>query len=339
MSTSLGASVQHDTIWIHLGNITSRNLASRYNKMVGAPATSTAVTKTSTATTTAPEAAKDERPNGKSSPTTKLHQSGAASGLEQRRNGDAQRAALPVAVRALQTGFRNLSMPVLGSGIELTQSGIRRILKKPDIQCANCSHPPFKDPSSLRRHIAAAHTRPFPCVFCFAGCTVTLGFKNEWKRHIASKHLCLDYYRCSNCCAKGKDIEFNRKDLFTQHLWRIHAPLEVRALGKSGNSQQQSVWDSYTRDMQTTCLMQRRCPPQQSSCPKPDCMATFNGPVSWNKWLEHVGRHMEKGEGGDLGVGDFFQRYALNEGIIEKVGEEYKLCNSQLQEREPKKRG
>ncbi|ATY59516.1 Zinc C2H2 [Cordyceps militaris] len=334
MSTSLWASVQHDTIWIHLGNITSRNLASRYNKMAGAPATSTAVTETSTATTTAPEAAKDERPNGQTSPTAKLYQSRAASGPgDAAANTSSQRAALPVAMPPLQPGIRIHSM--LGSGIGSTGSRMRRILKKPDIQCARCSHTPFKDASSLRKHIAAAHTRPFPCVFRFAGCTVTLGSRNEWKRHIASQHLCLEYYRCSICpetTADGKDIEFNRKDLFTQHLWRIHAPLEVKALAKGDNSQQQSEWDSYTRDMQTTCFIQRRRPPQRSSCPKPGCITTFEGPTSWNEWMEHVGRHMEKGEGENLGVDDLFLRYALDKGIIEKVGEGYKLCKSQLQE-------
>ena len=94
---------------------------------------------------------------------------------------------------------------------------------KQETRCNHCSHPPFKDSSSLRKHIAAAHTRPFPCAFAFAGCNSTFGSKNEWKRHIASQHLCLQYYRCSQCpqsVNEGKGNEFNRKDLFTQHLRR-----------------------------------------------------------------------------------------------------------------------
>ncbi|TQV90025.1 C2H2 finger domain-containing protein [Cordyceps javanica] len=78
--------------------------------------------------------------------------------------------------------------------------------------------------------------------------------------------------------------------------------------------------------MQQTCLIQRRYPPQRSSCPKPGCARDFKGPAAWNEWTEHVGRHMEKGEGGNLGVDNLLLRYALDEGIIESVGDkEYKL--------------
>ncbi|PQK17991.1 hypothetical protein BB8028_0009g01860 [Beauveria bassiana] len=353
MSTSLWASVQHDKIWNYLGNITSCNLASLYSKMVGAPATSTAVTEPSTATTMAPEAAKDERPDEQTSPTAEIHQSWAANGLEQlkalshvrHRSGDAavntspQRAILPVAMPALHPGFRNLTrsepMPVLDSGTGSTGARMRRMLGKPDIRCAHCSHTPFKDASSLRKHIAAAHTRPFPCAFYFAGCTSIFGSKNEWKRHIASQHLCLQYYRCSICSqttSEGKDIEFNRKDLFTQHLRRMHAPFK-RDLTRGENGQQQSE-----RNMQQACLKQRRRPPQRSSCPKSGCVKTFEGPTAWDEWTAHVGRHMEKGEGENLGVDDLLLRYALDEGIIERVGDKgYQLCKSHtsLREGEP----
>ncbi|KAJ4161553.1 uncharacterized protein LMH87_007586 [Akanthomyces muscarius] len=201
---------------------------------------------------------------------------------------------------------------------------------KPDIRCAHCSHAPFRDSSSLRKHIAAAHTRPFPCAFYFAGCTSTFGSKNEWKRHIASQHLCLQYYRCSICSQStvdGKGNEFNRKDLFTQHLRRMHAPVQVkRALAKGDNGQQGSECETYVREMQQRCLIQRRHPPRRSSCPKPNCVNTFEGPTAWDEWTEHVGRHMEKGEGDDLGVDDLLLQYALEEGIVEGVGEkEYRL--------------
>ncbi|TQW11313.1 C2H2 finger domain protein [Cordyceps javanica] len=310
---------------------------------------------------------KDEQPDGQTSPTARLYQSLAAGGLGMKakahgaesvemqeaaeqlkalshvrhRSGDAaantspQRAALPVAMPTLHPGFRNLtrseSMPVLDSGTGSAGARMRRMLGKPDIRCAHCSHAPFKDSSSLRKHIAAAHTRPFPCAFYFAGCTSTFGSKNEWKRHIASQHLCLQYYRCSICLqttVDGKGNEFNRKDLFTQHLRRMHAPLEVkRALAKGDNGQQQSEWESYVREMQQSCLIQRRHPPQRSSCPKPGCVNSFEGPTAWDEWTEHVGRHMEKGEGDNLGVDDLLLRYALDEGIIERVGETgYKLC-------------
>ena len=194
-------------------------------------------------------------------------------------------------------------------------------------RCIHCSHGPFKDSSSLRKHVAAAHTRPFPCAFSFAGCTSTFGSKNEWKRHIASQHLCLTYYRCSQCHKKtpeGRD-EFNRKDLFTQHLRRMHAPLSIKK-AVSKDSKLLMDWENHVKDMQQSCLIQRRHPPHKSACPKPDCNTAFEGRASWDEWTEHVGRHMEKGEGQGLGVDGLLAQWALEEGIIEqKEDGEFKL--------------
>lgn len=209
----------------------------------------------------------------------------------------------------------------------------RRSLPKQDTRCNHCSHAPFKDSSSLRKHIAAAHTRPFPCAFSFAGCTSTFGSKNEWKRHIASQHLCLQYYRCSSCpqsTAEGKGNEFNRKDLFTQHLRRMHAPFQIKRALAKGDSKLQSEWEAHVKEMQVSCLVQRRLPPQRSACPKQGCQSVFEGPSSWDEWTEHVGRHMEKGEGGGrLGVDGLLAQWALDEGIIErKTDGEYRLSTS-----------
>ncbi|KAL2175861.1 uncharacterized protein P884DRAFT_271177 [Thermothelomyces heterothallicus CBS 202.75] len=201
---------------------------------------------------------------------------------------------------------------------------------KQEVRCDHCSHAPFKDSSSLRKHVAAAHTRPFPCAFSFAGCTSTFGSKNEWKRHISSQHLCLQFYRCSSCpqsSADGKGNEFNRKDLFTQHLRRMHAPFAIKKAITKSDSKLQAEWDAHVKEMQTTCLVTRRKPPQRSACPKPDCQSVFEGPGSWDEWTEHVGRHMEKGEAGRMGVDPLLAKWALDEGIIEELGDgEYRLC-------------
>ncbi|TDZ14383.1 hypothetical protein Cob_v012736 [Colletotrichum orbiculare MAFF 240422] len=207
---------------------------------------------------------------------------------------------------------------------------LQKATPKQETRCTLCSHAPFKDSSSLRKHIAAAHTRPFPCAFSFAGCTSTFGSKNEWKRHIASQHLCLQYYRCSSCpqsTVEGKGNEFNRKDLFTQHLRRMHAPFAIKKAIAKGDSKLQLEWENHVKEMQTTCLVTRRSPPQKSACPKTDCQSVFEGPGSWDEWTEHVGRHMEKGEGQRLGVDSFLAKWALDEGIIERKDDgEYRLC-------------
>ncbi|TVY31204.1 hypothetical protein LHYA1_G000045 [Lachnellula hyalina] len=204
---------------------------------------------------------------------------------------------------------------------------------KQDTRCSLCSHAPFKDSSSLRKHIAAAHTRPFPCAFSFSGCTSTFGSKNEWKRHIASQHLCLTYYRCSSCpqsTVEGKGNEFNRKDLFTQHLRRMHAPFAIKKAIAKGDSKLQLEWETHVKDMQASCLVIRRQPPQRSACPKPDCANVFEGAGSWDDWTEHVGRHMEKGEASRLGVDRLLARWALEEGIIERKEDgEYRLIGTE----------
>ncbi|KAK1688717.1 hypothetical protein BDP55DRAFT_547318 [Colletotrichum godetiae] len=207
---------------------------------------------------------------------------------------------------------------------------LQKATPKQETRCTLCTHAPFKDSSSLRKHIAAAHTRPFPCAFSFAGCTSTFGSKNEWKRHIASQHLCLQYYRCSSCpqsTVEGKGNEFNRKDLFTQHLRRMHAPFAIKKAIAKGDSKLQVEWEGHVKEMQTTCLVTRRSPPQRSACPKSDCQVIFEGPGSWDEWTEHVGRHMEKGEGQRLGVDRLLAKWAFEEGIIERKDDgEYRLC-------------
>ncbi|CAP72575.1 uncharacterized protein PODANS_2_70 [Podospora anserina S mat+] len=220
-------------------------------------------------------------------------------------------------------------------GTPTAKSKARRPLQKQtpkqDTLCDLCSHAPFKDSSSLRKHVAAAHTRPFPCAFSFAGCPSTFGSKNEWKRHIASQHLCLQYYRCSSCpqsSPDGKGNEFNRKDLFTQHLRRMHAPFAIKKSIAKGDSKLQVEWETHVKEMQASCLVTRRQPPQRSACPKQDCQSVFEGPGSWDEWTEHVGRHMEKGEAQQMGVDSLLSDWALEEGIIERLEDgEYKLTS------------
>lgn len=206
----------------------------------------------------------------------------------------------------------------------------RHALPKNETVCSHCSHTPFRDSSSLRKHIAAAHTRPFPCAFSFAGCNSTFGSKNEWKRHITSQHLCLQYYRCSACpqsAIEGKGNEFNRKDLFTQHLRRMHAPFQIKRPASKNDSKMQSEWEVQVKQLQESCLVTRRQPPQRAACPKSDCQHTFEGHSAWDEWTEHVGRHMEKGEASNLPVDRNLIDWALREGIIEaKQDGEYRLC-------------
>ncbi|KFY77683.1 hypothetical protein V498_09282, partial [Pseudogymnoascus sp. VKM F-4517 (FW-2822)] len=86
-------------------------------------------------------------------------------------------------------------------------------------------------------------TPTFPCTFAWAGCPSAFATKNEWKRHVASKHTCFFYYECriGSCSAPGQAGRFNRKDLFAQHLRRMHAP-SASSLAKGGPAAKEE-WD------------------------------------------------------------------------------------------------
>jgi hypothetical protein len=220
--------------------------------------------------------------------------------------------------------------------------------RKTQFQCKTCDHY-AKDAAALTRHVAAAHTRPYICTFSFAGCKSTFGNKNEWKRHVSSQHLGLQHWVCSEgSCSPSKSNSsikdansnrlkttsnaFNRKDLFTQHLKRMHSPFSVKRQGKKN-----SEWDERVKELQSSCLVIRRDPPSKTKCPVRQCGQTFEGATSWDDRMEHVGRHLEKttlspnGDAANNAIeqesDEFMTQWALKERIIERKGSGYRFCN------------
>ena len=103
---------------------------------------------------------------------------------------DARREETGSSHEAVETGFEESHAEFTMSAAKIKPAKpLARQTPRQETSCNLCSHAPFRDSSSLRKHIAAAHTRPFPCAFSFAGCNSTFGSKNEWKRHISSQHL------------------------------------------------------------------------------------------------------------------------------------------------------
>ncbi|SPQ22133.1 5d4d9216-3e99-4ee8-a50d-24945fa4501d [Thermothielavioides terrestris] len=127
--------------------------------------------------------------------------------------------------------------------------------KTSTLACPDCNHASFHSQPDLDAHVKKHHhLRPFNCVFDFAGCEATFSSKNEWKRHVNTQHLLLNYWVCTEgTCANARPQTspsspspypsspahkdgaapptgaiFNRKDLFTQHLKRMHAPKQVK---------------------------------------------------------------------------------------------------------------
>lgn len=206
--------------------------------------------------------------------------------------------------------------------------------------CPECSHS-FKDECTLQNHVKKQHTRPFICVFRFAGCDSTFASKNEWKRHVMSQHLLLYYWLCDiDVCAHNKNDPtaphshsgkrnksrraenaaggeltgpplpdgaiFNRKDLYTQHLRRMHTPAHIKKTGSAKSSKKTTAssqasscaspadWDDTVKALQCKALRERCQLPDYMECPAPHCSQAFTGMDAWDQRMEHVARHLEK---------------------------------------------
>lgn len=179
--------------------------------------------------------------------------------------------------------------------------------------------------------------RPFPCTFAQYNCVAAFTSKNEWKRHISTKHIQLGFWRCDMCPpSPGIDQpvynDFNRKDLFTQHLRRMHGGVAPPTPGKDpqtpGSEQppstpQPSLTEDQIQEIQKRCYKQLRDPPPISNCVF--CTRVFQGPNSWEERLEHVGGHLERDRKNGVNTVDIttwredppLRDYLLMEGIVE----------------------
>lgn len=195
--------------------------------------------------------------------------------------------------------------------------------------CPDCRQVTFNDKSGLDSHIKKKHTRPFTCIFAFAGCSSTFPSKNEWKRHCASQHIMLQYWVCQqeacaqvsnkpsapkrsanagrrrNNCLRQPVVYpsslpngaiFNRKDLYTQHLRRMHVPAHLKEEVKSGARVPE--WDEKQHRCQEEAMRIRCQLPTHLRCPAPNCSVKFDGTNAWDERMEHVAKHLEKAAAG-----------------------------------------
>ncbi|KAL6711819.1 hypothetical protein ACN47E_002862 [Coniothyrium glycines] len=178
--------------------------------------------------------------------------------------------------------------------------------------------------------------RYFPCPLATYGCSSNFSSKNEWKRHVSTQHIKLSYWRCDLCPPKTDPSDgsvqyfndFNRKDLFTQHLRRMHASADK---GLSRGQKGYPVNEDNLPEHQKRCLLQVRSPPPQSSCLF--CPRTFHGLASWEERMEHVGRHLEKDRKSDIDMLDSatwipdpaLEQYLSREGLIAQDSGRWKI--------------
>ena len=89
---------------------------------------------------------------------------------------------------------------------------------------------------------------------------------------------------------RGTEVQFkdfNRKDLFTQHLRRLHCAPEIK-----DDRAKLDRWNEELPAVQSRCYIENRKPPSSGSCGF--CNKKFIGEGSWDECLEHVGKHYEQ---------------------------------------------
>ncbi|KAK4200649.1 hypothetical protein QBC40DRAFT_253808 [Triangularia verruculosa] len=188
-------------------------------------------------------------------------------------------------------------------------------------KCPDCSRTDFSDRTDFETHVKKQHTRPFTCVFHFAGCESTFAAKNEWKRHASTQHLLLDFWLCTEgVCAKTCNASsahscplpngaiFNRKDLYTQHIKRMHMPANIKKLTSNNNNgtksrnsgltpvekEQLGDWELKVRELQERGKKERCKLPTVMQCPVEGCkQPEFKGLDAWDQRMEHVAKHLE----------------------------------------------
>ncbi|OBT69221.1 hypothetical protein VE03_01843 [Pseudogymnoascus sp. 23342-1-I1] len=162
----------------------------------------------------------------------------------------------------------------------------------------------------------------FPCTFAWAGCTSAFGAKNEWKRHVASKHTCFFYWECrvGTCAAPAQRGTFNRKDLFAQHLRRMHAP-PPSVLAKGSKAKED--WNVKLRAYLEEGKKEGRGAIRECACPVTGCGEVWKGTRAWEERMEHVARHWEGVKGGVVGWderGGGVEEWAVREGVVRSQG-------------------
>ncbi|KAI5462434.1 hypothetical protein BGZ63DRAFT_403663 [Mariannaea sp. PMI_226] len=191
--------------------------------------------------------------------------------------------------------------------------------------CPQCPDTLFDGASALKKHNKLEHKRAFPCIFQFAGCPDGFSNKNEWKRHVSTQHLNTYFWLCTNgSCRKtmkrnGKVYltgrSFKRKDLFTQHVRRMHTPLDPSDFPKSSKNQSSGP-DAELISMQEGAR-HKRCPmPEFLHCNVRECSMEFTGDKAWDEHMEHLAAdHVEAATRGLCDPVDFIRD--LNKSLID----------------------
>ncbi|KAI4730624.1 hypothetical protein E4T49_01650 [Aureobasidium sp. EXF-10728] len=157
--------------------------------------------------------------------------------------------------------------------------------------------------ASPRKQQANKAKTAYPCPFLPYGCPASFSSKNEWKRHLNTQHLCLSTYRCDLCIPKPSSSstppqtnDFNRKDLFIQHLRRMHCENPSETVSSIKTTKYNCITIPNTpeslAEQADRCYIAPPSPPACTQCIF--CCSTFSGPQAWIQRTEHISRHLER---------------------------------------------
>lgn len=177
-------------------------------------------------------------------------------------------------------------------------------------------------------------SRAFFCPLAPYGCKSAFNAKNEWKRHAMTQHFRMGFWRCDQCTeAPERPNDFNRKDLFVQHVRRMH-PIRTAVPSSLSNSKKNNDRARGKATTTTTTMeaalnrIAERCYQLTHSAPESCCCVfceeMFEGEGAMEARTEHVGKHMEsrRKEGLDpVAVGDWrededLESWLLRHGMI-----------------------
>jgi hypothetical protein len=165
--------------------------------------------------------------------------------------------------------------------------------------------------------------RAFLCPLAPYGCKSAFNAKNEWKRHAMTQHFRMGFWRCDQCTeSPDRPNDFNRKDLFVQHVRRMHPTNTVvpapNNSKKKGRAQDKvATVEAALNNIAERCYQLTHSAPESCCCVF--CEETFEGEGAMESRTEHVGKHMEsrRKEGLDpVAVGDWREDKELESWLL-----------------------
>ncbi|SMY26862.1 unnamed protein product [Zymoseptoria tritici ST99CH_1A5] len=233
------------------------------------------------------------------------------------------RSTSPTSSAAAGNASRNASRePPATSEMELASGTLTIIYDQSHAQRGHGRHAALSTPAG-----------PFPCLLAVYGCQSSFRSKIEWKRHVATQHMRLGFWRCDLCRRGNKTYNFNRKDLYFQHVRRMHAE-ELGSFDNRSHGDTSSEDAVVLHEAASRCYVKLRTPPPNSRCLF--CDDEFHGSGSWEQRIEHISGHLEAAKKERRGVGnpsnwksdEAAHNWLVAEGLVVARGQTWVLADT-----------